>query len=413
MRIAIKRVTEWMHVSLIMAMILPILYSFEAEQPDPIGQYLHVKCLIIILPVAATDFVVSKCKSLLSYLFFSVLIFAATVALGWTVAGSLHQNILLEGYIVVIICETLFIIISRMVDRLQRDSDDDISKRTDPSWRPSSENLRSPSFAVLIYFLAIYILAVNLYNPAVCNAALFSAVVYTVITALHQYICETEKYLSRNRRTCNIPSKRIYGIGTGMLAIFLLLFFIVILPALFTVSNRHYRDLRKSTALINIDFTELMQENYQKAQTARDMGEILRRQYGDPGPAPPWLDTLFYIMEAIVFIVIVAALIKMIYDAFRAFRETSDENGDIVEELESTDEGIRIKKLRINRRKLSERERIRKEYRRFIKRHRKERPARYETPTEIEKNAGIADDEECMALHKQYEIARYGQEKYL
>lgn len=402
-----------MHVSLIMAMILPLLYAFEAEQPDPIGQNLHIKCLIIILPVAATDFAINKCKSLLSYLCLSALIFAATAALSWTVAGSLHQSILLWGYIVVMIFETLFIIISRMADRLKRESYDDISKRTDPSWRPSSENLRSPSFAALFYFLTIYALAVNLNNPAVCNAALFSAAVYTVITVLHQYIWETEKYLSLNRRTCNIPSKRIYGIGTGMLAIFLLLFFIVILPALFTVSNRHYRDLRKSTALINIDFTELMQEEYEKAQNAQDTSQILMEQYGDPEPAPPWLDTLFYIMEVIVFIVIVAALIKMIYDAFRTFRQTADENGDIVEELESTDEGIKIKKLRINRRKLSERERIKKEYRRFIRRHRKERPARHETPTEIEKNAGIADDEECKALHKQYEIARYGQENYL
>ena len=410
MRIAVKRVAEWMHVSLIMAMILPLLYSFEAEQPDPIGQYLHVKCMIIILPVAATDFAISKCKRLLSYLFLSVLIFAATTALSWTVAGSLHQGILFGAYIAVMMFETLFIIISRMADRLRSKSDDDISKRTDPSWRPSSDSLKSPSFAALIYFLAVYILAVNLYNPAVCNAALFSAAVYTVITALHQYICETENYLSLNKRTCNIPSKRIYGIGTGMLAIFLLLFFIVILPALFTVSHRHYRDLRKSTAPINIDFTEMMQEP-EMEHTAQDPMEILMGQYGEPEPAPPWLDTLFYILEIIVSVVIVAALIKMIYDAFRTFRETADENGDIVEELESTDEGIKIKKFRIDRRKLSERERIRKEYRRFIRRHRKERPARHESPTEIEKNAGIADDEECKVLHKQYEMARYGQEK--
>ena len=393
-------------------MILPLLYSFVAEQPDSIGQNLHIKCLIIILPVAVTDFAISKCKGLLSYLFLSALILAGTTALGWTVAGSLHESFLLWIYIAFIMLETLFVINSRMAERLQGKSDDDVSKRTDPSWRPSSDSLRSPSFAVLFYFLTIYTLAVNLNNPAVCNAALFSAAVYTVITVLHRYICETENYLSLNRRTCNIPSKRIYGIGTGMLAIFLLLFFIVILPALFTVSHRHYRDLRKSTALINIDFTELMQEP-EMEHAAQDPMEMLMEQYGEPEPPPPWLDTLFYILEVIFFITITAALIKMIYDTFRAFRQTADENGDIVEELESTDEGIRIKRLRIDRRKLSKRERIRKEYRRFIRRHRKERPARHESPTEIEENAGIADNEECKALHKQYEMARYGQEKYL
>ena len=409
MRIAIKKTTEWIHASLIMALILPLLYSLGAEQPDIIGRNLHIKCLIIVLPVVATDFAISKCKGLMAYLLICTLIFAATAALGWTVAGSLHQSMMLWIYMTVIMFETVFLIISRMAERLQSDADDDISKRTDPSWRPSLDGLRSPSFAALLYFLAVYATAVNLNNPAVCDAALYSAAIYTVTAVLHQYICETENYLSLNKRTCNIPSKRIYGIGTGMLAMFLLLFIIVILPALFTTSNRHYRDIRKSTALINIDYTESIPEN-ETQHANQDPMKILMEAYGEPEPAPSWLTTLFYILEALVLTGFTAVLIKAIYDTFRAFRETADENGDIVEELEDTNEGVKIKRIHVGRRKLSERERIRKEYRKFIRRYRKERPARHESPTEIEKNAGIAENEECIELHNQYELARYGQE---
>lgn len=410
MRKFVKKAAEWIHASLILAIVLPMFYALGAEQPDIIGQTLFLKCLVIILPIIATDFAVNRCKGLLIYLVASAMIFAATAAIGWSVAGSLHQSPILWGYMIILLIETVFVIINRMAERLNQKKDADTSKGEDPSWRPSFNGLRAPSFVVLIFFLAVYALALNLNNPAVCNAALFSAALYTVITFLYQYVSETENYLSLNKRTCNIPSKRIYGIGNGMLAIFMLLFILVILPALFTISNRHYRDLRKSTALIEFDFTEL-EEKKEPEYAGEDPFQALIEQYGEPAPTPEWLIILSYILEAVVFIALIGALVKIIYDTFRAFREAADENGDIVEELEeAVDKTVRIKKTPVIRRKLSERERIRREYRKFIRRYRKERPERHESPTEIEKNAGIAGSEECKVLHEQYELARYGQE---
>ena len=409
MRKFVKRTAGWIHATLIMAMIMPLLYTFGAKQPDDIGQNLFYKCLVIILPVVATDLIIRKCKGLLSYMVLSALIFAATAAAGWLAAGSLRQSYVLWIYLFVLLCETIFVIFSRMAERLRRDEDQEVSKDTDPTWRPSIDSLRTPSFAILIFFITVYAVAVNLNNPAVCNAALLCAIVYTVITFLYLHVSETENYLALNKRTCNIPSKRIYGIGNGMLAIFMLLFIVVMLPALFTISNRQYRDLRESTAFINIDYTELVEENEQQADMQMPT-EVWMEQFGAPEPPPEWLDTLLYIMEAIVAILLVAALVKIIYDTFRAFRATADENGDIVEELEDSDEAVRIKRIPISRHKLSERERIRKEYRKFIRRYRKERPARYESPTEIERNAGISESEECKRIHNQYELARYRQE---
>lgn len=409
MRKFVKRTAGWIHATLIMAMILPLLYVFGAKQPDDIGRNLFYKCLVIVLPVVVTDLIIRKCKGLLSYLTLSVLILAATAAAGWVVAGSLRQSFVFWIYLFVLLCETMFVIFSRMSERLRRNEEQEISKDTDPTWRPATDSLRTPSFAILIFFVAVYAVAVNLNNPAVCNAALLCAIVYTVITVLYLHVSETENYLALNKRTCNIPSKRIYGIGNGMLAIFMLLFIVVMLPALFTISNRRYRDIRESTAFINIDYTELIEENERQADVQMPM-ESWMEQFGTPEPPPEWLDTLLYVMEVIVAILITAALVKVIYDTFKSFRATADENGDIVEELEDSAEAVRIKKIHLGRRKLSERERIRKEYRKYIRRYRKERPARYESPTEIERNAGISESEECKKIHNQYELARYRQE---
>lgn len=408
MRQLIKKTAEYVHVVLILALILPVIYSLGAEQPDTIGPGLYAKSLIIVLPIIATDLAVKQCKGLLSYLIVSVMIFAATSALGWIAAASLRQSPIFWAYIIVIIAETIFLIFNRLVERLHRKQDKEASKGEDPSWRPHFEGLRSPSFYVLIYFGAIYMIAVNLNNPVVCNAALFSAAVYTLITLLYQYICETETYLSLNKRTCNIPSKRIYGIGTGMMAIFLLLFIIVLLPAFFTISSRHYRDLRESLALIEFDYTELLQESGMTHPGGDPMAPFFE-EYGEQRPTPAWLITLSYVIEVVTIVLLVAVLIKFIYNTFHAFREAADENGDIVEELEETpNEAVNIKKAPVSRRKLSERERIRREYRRYIRRYRKDPPARYESPIEIERNAGIAESEEGKEHHRKYELARYG-----
>lgn len=58
--------------------------------------------------------------------------------------------------------------------------------------------------------------------------------------------------------------------------------------------------------------------------------------------------------------------------------------------------------------KRTEEDRVRRLYRKFIRKHRKELPAIYETPTEIELAAGVADTEEGKAMHEKYEQARYG-----
>ena len=61
-----------------------------------------------------------------------------------------------------------------------------------------------------------------------------------------------------------------------------------------------------------------------------------------------------------------------------------------------------------DRRHKTTEEQIRREYRRFIRKNRKDRPNLYETPREIEMLAGVADTVEGQDMHERYELARYG-----
>lgn len=409
MRKLIKLSAGWIHSSLILAIIIPLIYALCVEDQSAVGSDLYLKCLIILLPIVMTDLAADRCRNLLSYLFLCALILVATGTLAWVVAGSLHDSVLLWGYLLLLLAETLFVIINRLTARLQKKTEKEAAMAADPTYRPFYDILKEPSFFVLIYFGAIYFLAVNFNSPSVCNAALFSAILYAVITFLYQYVCETERYLFLNKRTCSLPSKRIYGIGSGTLAIYLLLLMILVLPSLFTVSHRHYHDLRELASDIKIEYPELTPENHTE-NTGEDPMAALLAEYGDAAPAPWWLDLIFYIISVVVFVFLAIVLLKKVYAVFQDFRLENDENGDIVEELQDTTEDIRKIKLRTARRSLSEKERIRKEYRRTIKRHRKDQPAVYESPAEIETNAGIAGTEEGAALHARYELARYGRE---
>ena len=53
-----------------------------------------------------------------------------------------------------------------------------------------------PAFPVLFYFGGVYLLGANFNGPSVCNAALFSAILYAVTAFLYHYVCETERYLA-------------------------------------------------------------------------------------------------------------------------------------------------------------------------------------------------------------------------
>lgn len=410
MRRKIAVVAGWVHVTLILALLPPIVYAVGAEQNAETARMLYSRCLLIALPVVVTGVAIEKCRGLFAYLAVCAVTLAATGMLGWAVSGSMRRNGDVFGYLLILLAEALVVAIRRVVARIHEKREEEAREKKDPSITPYSDLLKEPSFSMLLYFAIVYVLALNVNSPEVCNEAFFSAPVYGVAALLYRYVGETETYLSLNKRTCNLPSKRIYGIGNGMLAIFLLALSIVILPSFFTISGRKYHDVRNGFEKWNLSYGEIgtgMQDRSGEEEILADWMEAM----GEPKPAPIWATVLFYVMGVAVLLFLAVALVKVIFDMFREFRGAADENGDIVEELKDTDTEYEKKvevRRRTGNRRLSERERIRRQYRRFIRKYRKERPAVYESPAEIEAGAGIAQSMEGEEMHRRYEYMRYG-----
>lgn len=131
---------------------------------------------------------------------------------------------------------------------------------------------------------------------------------------------------------------------------------------------------------------------------------------GEPAPEPSVLvNVIFGSIGTACMLALCCGIVLFIRQVLRDFRNGQDENGDVIEEIKDElayKEEALYKKG--HRRMESEAERIRRRYRKMIRKHRKDRPAPYESPAEIEACAGLSDDEEMQRLHVEYEAVRYG-----
>ncbi|MBD5522787.1 MAG: hypothetical protein HDR03_16450, partial [Lachnospiraceae bacterium] len=276
---------------------------------------------------------------------------------------------------------------------------------------PAVSLINQPSFGFLWYFAVMYMIGIVFNSKPLCDIAFWNAAIYFFVALAYTYLKATNHYLGLNKWTKSLPRKRLYAISSAMAGLFAVLVLIAILPSFFLAGQRRYTDIRTWS-----DDIELVE--YQPMNLPQTGGDVYADDYWimmDDMEAPPepskfwsyigWLATA----ACIAFMVYWA--VKMLRQIFAEFWDSYDENGDKVENLD--DEPIqKEERLRLRRsmKADTEAERIRRTYRRTIRKHRKEIPAQYESPSEIEKNAGLFEDEDMKRLHVKYENVRYGQD---
>ncbi len=397
------RVLTYLHATLISMLVLPLLYTLT-ETLDADGEViLYLKCLLIFVPIAVTEIAVRRLKNLGVYVL-------SCIAITVTVWGVIR--LLFNGggmlYPIVMIIESLFVSFFRFRERIRLARQE---KEDDFYAVPAVSLINQPSFVFLWYFAVMYVIGIVFNSKVLCDIAFWNAAIYFFVALAYTYLKATTHYLGLNKWTKSIPRKRLYAISSAMAGLFAVLVLIAILPSFFLAGQRRYTDIR--TWSDDMDLVE-----YQPMDLPQTGGDDYSNDYWimmDDMEAPPepskfwsylgWLATA----AGIAFMVYWA--VKMLRQIFKEFWNSYDENGDKVEVL---DDGPIQKEERLRLRRSmkadSEAERIRRAYRRTIRKHRKEIPAQYESPSEIEKNAGLFEDEDMKRLHVKYENVRYGQD---
>ena len=397
------KIIGYAHVTLLFAPLIPLLYMMGGLW-DPAGAgVLYVKCLLIVIPAIIIDWAAKRVKYLVVYIGICVGLLMAV----WGIAAFFHASrAYAVCYCIVMSAGIIFIALKRLQARLKKSSR---KKAEDPLAAKEDEFLDTPRLAFLGYFVVIYALGLCLNGKALCDMTFGSAVAYLFLALIATYFRETRGYLEINKRIKGIPTRRLYGVGLAMLLLFLAMLLIGILPSFFLASHRQYADVRGW-----LQSSEMVPPEYPNEMEFSDAGDMEMWEMlhdGEPAPEPSvFVNILFGVISGVCILVVASGIFRAIRRVFQDFRNSREENGDIIEEIKDKGRTDKEEKLEKGHRHTdSAAEKIKRRYRKMIRMHRKDRPAPYDSPAEIEEGAGLQDDEEMRELHRAYEEVRYGQ----
>lgn len=411
MRKKLLRISSWLQLTLVIAVLIPLFYGLIFPPEEVFGGSLYIKSLLILFPIIATDVAVKKIKTLGGYLLVCAGILSVTGAAARLIGPVLGQESRLWAYVVLLLAEAFVLMVSRFSVRMKKMEEYDAMQASGGEgmtfaqfFREKQSILDKPQLQFLGVFPVIYGVGWLLYNSSLCNSALFGAVCYFFLYLLYNYLEKTEEYLSLNQRVAGVPKKRIYGIGKTMFLLFIAVLVLGMLPGFLTVKYRKYQNLREWEIVFS-EYVDELDEDDKKTFTPQ------KKSYSVLGyrEVPEWLSYFSYAAGAACCLIFLFVMIVVIRQVFADFRGGSEENGDIVENLTKMPEE-EIEQISIGKKRYvdKEKESVRKKYRRAIKRHRKDLPNPAETPAEIEERAGLSEDVAMKELHVQYERARYG-----
>ncbi len=401
---------EYLHATLHFAVLIPLVYAV-AELSDPAGTgVFYLKCLLVAVPVVLTDVAVRRTKSLAVYSLCCAVVCAALAGsmrlFLYASVGTGELSLSQRCYFGGILLETLILSGMRFYNRVKEAA----REREDPLAGREPGMLNCPALSHLSYFVVFYLLGLCTDSKMLCDITFGSTAAYTFVALAYEHLCAARRYLELNKRTKGISRRRLYGIGLSMLLLFAVLLLAGMMPSVFLIQQRRYTDFREWFGEVKLAPFEYEGMGGFETQMQEGGGMMEMLGGGEPAPEPSVLmNVIFGIIGAVCVLVFCYGAFLFIRQVLRDFRNGQDENGDVIEELQDElpykEETLHKKG---HRRMESEAERIRRRYRRMIRKHRKERPAPYESPAEIEACAGLADNEEMQQLHVEYEAVRYG-----
>ncbi len=407
-----QKAMEYLHVTLLLALFVPLVYAVTGWS-DPAGTaVLYLKCLLAAVPVVVTGLAAERLRSVVLYFLSGVLLLVCVGAAAYAIVFMTDRGGGLVGYaycyLAGMLVETIFLVIKRFADRVKAAR----QRREEPLAAEYVSVLERPSLSLVWYFVVFYLLGFLLNAELLCDISFYSAIVYTFLALAYEYFGATKNYLEINRRTKGISRRRLYGVSLCLLLIFALFLLLGMLPAILLAGQRQYTDIREwFSGIVPVPYEYENDTGFQSPAAAGGPDWMTILNDGKPAPEPSKIVyAVFFVLWAVCVLVFLGGVILLIRQVLRDFRSSSDENGDLVEEIE--DDLFHPKEVFLSRRGRcgaeSEAARIRRQYRRTIRRHRKERPAPYESPTEIEERAGLLDDVQMQQLHREYERVRYG-----
>ncbi|MBQ8307007.1 MAG: hypothetical protein IJX90_12425 [Blautia sp.] len=406
----IRRVLEWVHPVLLIPLLCPSFYLFFRERREELLLPLYLAGGVLVIFSAVSREAARRVYSLWTYLLLCGASAAETLGAAWVIGKTLFYPELRTAYLLEIIGGCLWMMISSAQLRMREKGRQKARRINDISWQENAVVLEKPHPAGLACFAVSYVMALLNASPVFCDTALGGFVVYLAIVLIYLELQVSRDYLDETKDLTHVPAGKI---RTQRLLRFVGLFFAVLaaaVPAVLSRAFRTYRDLRYWDLghVIRPEDIEMPDMTNEFLMHLSDW----KGQHGEYHPAPAFFKYIGMLLVAVVVLLCLYLLYRVIARYFASFQGLPEENGDVAVSFEA-DEVIRLSapRRRLFSGPLTEREKIRRNYRRTIRKYRKQAPLPKgtETPAEIEAGTTFPDGFDVRELHEAYEQARYGE----
>lgn len=394
---------SWAHALLLFGGIYLVLAAFLALPPALAAYYLRL-ALWLIVPITASWLFIRHIRVFALYLLCS----AAVTALVWRAS-----SFALTGAL----CAVIFIIRGYVrikkgrIRRAMQEMAGDTGARLDAELWEIPTFLDEPHPAHWAVFCAYYVMILFSKCHYLLNWMFFLLAAEIFVCFIYRYLSRMWTYIRENRRIANLPVNAIQKVGRILLLLSLIFLILAVLPAVL-YQREPLADMLESMRLKPLNISP-WEELYPEGMTLpQDMGlDFPAEAVGEP---PAWL---MFLSDMLVYLATVAAALALLAAIYRLCRRAAgyfaqEENDEIVFIGEETRKAVSEESSSALRKRegwASPNRRIRRHYKKTLRRQMKTEPSGWETPQELEEMASLSGQERD-ALHRLYEKARYSRE---
>ncbi len=401
----VLRLLSWVHDLLLIEGVYALAAGIGHREGQEAVLFI-LQGIVLLFPVILTDIMLRRCKSLgLFCLFGAALIWGIKTAAG---------DMLAAGLTVLICLYRCYVKIRQgEIRRRMRTMPKEAGVQEETGFWEVPTLLDSPRPVHCLLFAAMYLGVVSLRCFGLLFFMLFLIAAELCVCLAYGYLECLSGFMHKNRAVANLPVKAMRRTGWGILGTGMLLLLLFMTPAA----------LYREEPLTELKF-ELKDAEYGgEVQTGEDeqgtdyMMEELMRIKAAAKETPAWLKAASKAVSALILLWVAYLILRMMISAVQRAMKSFVEDGEdeIIFLGKEADEGGKRGGLMDRRKKerfFSAGRRIRRMYKKALRRRIKEDIRGSETPSELEDKAGLHSDKSPYdTVHELYEKARYGKEE--
>lgn len=395
-------VLSFFHAVLLCSVFYPVLAAvFRMKTAETHGYLLQ--CLWLFVPVLISYWSIRRIKGVFGYL----LIAAGTC---WGIF-QFTDCILTTVLTVLIFLIRCYVRIRRgQIRKLMQEMPGETGANLEKELWEIPTLLDCPQMWHWGLFALAYLLLIFLKREDLLRTVFWLLLAEIVICFLFTCIDRMMNFIAAKQHIANLPGRAVRRISYLVFGIGVLLLTVFLLPAVL------YNE--EPLTKIRLEPRETIAEIEQETQQQADGGmeEMLAGLIGEVKEPPRWLILL---SELIRYAALTAIAFGAIYilcrlgkQALQLFASGVEEEDEIIFLGEEAQEDLRggAGKFRSDEKWNSPNRKIRRRYKKVIIRGRKQRPAGWESPAELEASADLKNVADKEKFHMLYEKARYSRE---